>query len=680
MAPQLFAKQSATDLLNQGIPAVCEMLYPMYVTRVQDFLRLPRILPHDELLSRGALVKRQLGGSCGGKVIMVSHQWLSFSAPDPENEHFQALCELLKRFIRGDITKVDVWWLHKTVLQSKTVECNKKAALCTNDTVWSEVNLWMDYMSMPQVGPTSSHKALRDAAKAVQSIPAYVEQCDLMVVVAPVSSHQDTGELCNFSSWRARGWCRAELVCSVLARHHIHALVCTGGKSTPFLMHPCEAHRLVVGTGEFSCCKMGHQVNGVPMACDKEKVAQVLDRMLKAKVVFSRQERILVDQHFYLSMRGTLLQGLPMPLQLDDSTEAPAPSGAAETIPRSCTAARLVAKLGWGPADDVFAQQTGFTLVLCAALHDDPEAIEALTSEKGGRRHETNVVLKEQIDHLSYFFKGAGPLHISMAHSSWPTCRALIDGGAVPHCAMANGMDPLFTGCCKGNLPNVTAWLQHFPGWLCDRVEPGMGLNALNLSALVGVAEVGPIIRLMMDAKASANNVEFWGGQSSLLCCLAQNENANCDAARLLLQEGHDVNARFRPQNRTWKMMLQVMRLAAKVDNSTCTRAFANLEGSTPLHFAAKRGDVALASLLVAHGADVGAKNKQGRTALDVAVHFFGGNPPKLLQAALIPGKVAPAALPALLGSTDPKLLEETGPMKQPTHSMPKTHAMEHTA
>lgn len=657
---------------------MCEMLYPMYVARAQDFLRLPRLLPHDELLSRGSLVKRQLGGNCGGKVIMVSHQWLSFSEPDPEDEHFKALCELLRRFIRGEITKVDVWWLHKTVLQSKTVECKKSAVLCTSDTVWSEVNLWMDYMSTPQVGPTSSPKAVRAAAKAVKSIPAYVEQCDLMVVVAPVSSHKDTGELCSFSSWRARGWCRAELVCSVLARQQIRTLVCTGQKATPFLMHPCEAHRLVVGKGEFSCCKMGHQVNGVPLACDKEKVAQVLDRMMQAKVEFSRQERVLLDQHFYVTMRGTFLQGLPLPPQHDDKMEAL--TNGTVTIPESCAAARLVAKLGWGAADDALAQQTGLTLVLFAALHDDPEAIQALTSEQGGRRHETNVVLKEQIDHLSYFFKGAGPLHIAMAHSSWSTCKAVLDGGADPQCAMANGMDPLFTGCCKGNLPNVTAWLQHFPGWLCDRVEPGMGLNALLLSALVGVAEVGPVIRLMLDAKASANNEEFWGGQSALLCCLAQNENANCDAARLLLQEGQGVNARFRPQNRTWKMMLGVMRLASKVDNSTCTRAFANLEDSTPLHFAAKRGDVALVNLLMAHGADAGAKNKQGRTALGVATHFFGGSPPKLLQDALTPGKVAPAALPSLLGATEPRDLEESGSMVKPTHSMPKTHAMEQEA
>merc|ERR1719277_209981 len=130
-------------------------------------------------------------------------------------------------------------------------------------------------------------------------------------------------------------------------------------------------------------------------------------------------------------------------------------------------------------------------------------------------------------------------------------------------------MDALFFAVCKGNLPNTTAWLQHFPGCY-DRFEPGMGLNGMLLSALVGVGNVEPIIRLMIDAKASANNQQFWGGQSALICCLAQNENANCDAARLLLKEGHDVNARFRPQNSTWKMMLQAMRLASKVDNSTC--------------------------------------------------------------------------------------------------------------
>lgn len=183
-----------------------------------------------------------------------------------------------------------------------------------------------------------------------------------------------------------------------------------------------------------------------------------------------------------------------------------------------------------------------------------------------------------------------------------------------------------------------------------------MGLNALNLTAMVAAAEVEPILRALLDARASIGEQHFWGGKSSLLCLLALNEGANLTgAARLLLEQGCDVNARFRAQTRTWKMMLQGMRLAARVDDGTATREFAVLEGSTPLHFAAKRGDVDLVKVLVEHRADLDVRNKQGRTPLDVACLYFGGSPPSVLRDALSQKEVAVpsqmGALPALLGA-----------------------------
>merc|ERR1719350_927338 len=119
--------------------------------------------------------------------------------------------------------------------------------------------------------------------------------------------------------------------------------------------------------------------------------------------------------------------------------------------------------------------------------------------------------------------------------------------------------------------------------------------------------------------------------------------------------------------------MLQAMRLASKIDSSTCTRAFATLEDSTPLHFAAERGDVALVEILVTHRAEAGARNRQGRTALDIANNFFGGSPPLLLRAALTPDKVALAGLPSLLESTEHK--ESVSAQGNKTHS-PTTQTM----
>lgn len=56
-----------------------------------------------------------------------------------------------------------------------------------------------------------------EAAKAVDSIPAYVERCNLFVILAPELFHRDTGMICNSTSWQLRGWCISELLCQQLS-------------------------------------------------------------------------------------------------------------------------------------------------------------------------------------------------------------------------------------------------------------------------------------------------------------------------------------------------------------------------------------------------------------------------------------------------------------------------------
>ena len=46
--------------------------------------------------------------------------------------------------------------------------------------------------------------------KAVNSIPAYIEQTSIILVLAPPATHTDTGASCSYGSWRQRGWCRME--------------------------------------------------------------------------------------------------------------------------------------------------------------------------------------------------------------------------------------------------------------------------------------------------------------------------------------------------------------------------------------------------------------------------------------------------------------------------------------
>ena len=46
--------------------------------------------------------------------------------------------------------------------------------------------------------------------KAVESIPSYIERCTQMWVLVPACEHEDaSGTICDFWSWRSRGWCRS---------------------------------------------------------------------------------------------------------------------------------------------------------------------------------------------------------------------------------------------------------------------------------------------------------------------------------------------------------------------------------------------------------------------------------------------------------------------------------------
>ena len=70
----------------------------------------------------------------------------------------------------------------------------------------------------------------------------------------------------------------------------------------------------------------------------------------------------------------------------------------------------------------------------------------------------------------------------------------------------------------------------------------------------------------------------------------------------------------------------EVMRLVRHGADLTA----ANVDGNTPLHFAASNGHAAMAEFLVNNGADVNAANAYGETALHLAA--WGGQAVEVFQ------------------------------------------------
>merc|ERR1712003_227575 len=107
-------------------------------------------------------------------IIFVSHQWLGWTDPDPMLIQYRAINATL-----GAIVKQMHW---------RTSSC-----FC-----------WVDYHSVPQLS-----KQLQTLA--IKTLPFFASLSSIFVIVAPETVHDDTGIVCDFSSYKKRMWCRAEV-------------------------------------------------------------------------------------------------------------------------------------------------------------------------------------------------------------------------------------------------------------------------------------------------------------------------------------------------------------------------------------------------------------------------------------------------------------------------------------
>ena len=111
-------------------------------------------------------------------------------------------------------------------------------------------------------------------AAAVDSIPTYIERCSMMWVLAPPCEHADLpGVICDFASWRARGWCRLEYAASKLARgEDMPIMVIRSAEGTPEYFNPCDTMKLAAARGTFT------------VEDDRAKVNATLGTMYESKI------------------------------------------------------------------------------------------------------------------------------------------------------------------------------------------------------------------------------------------------------------------------------------------------------------------------------------------------------------------------------------------------------------
>ena len=165
-------------------------------SQVSDFLQM-RGVPesHDVLKQRGLLHEWRSG--IGMFAIFVSHQWLGRQHPDPTGEQVAVLRQMLRGLIDGSLT-IEGDLVSSSYGQLKRLTSQTRKQVETGF-------LFFDWFAIPQITArvegVNEEDTKSDAARAVKSIPWYVEAAGLFVALVPFVRHLDTKDWCSYTSW-----------------------------------------------------------------------------------------------------------------------------------------------------------------------------------------------------------------------------------------------------------------------------------------------------------------------------------------------------------------------------------------------------------------------------------------------------------------------------------------------
>ena len=254
--------------------------------------------------------------------------------------------------------------------------------------------------------------------------------------------------------------------------------------------------------------------------------------------------------------------------------------------------------------------QTGASLLADAARRQDAEAVRAL--------------LRAGADVDQPRGDGATALHWAAYRDDVEMVRLLLASGAAVDPANALGVTPLWLAANNGSPAAVEALLAS--GADPSRALPS-GETPLMTASRTGSAVA---VRALLAAGADPHAREHAHEQTALMWAAAQ---GHPEVVRRLLAAGARVADRS----------LVYPQVVSSSGNADRSGVFEVMQGGyTPLLFAARRGDVASARLLVAAGADVDAVAASGTSPLVVAAHSgHGAFAAFLLSAGADPGAAA---------------------------------------
>ena len=227
--------------INESIRALHQLDYPLHLVRGDEFTVEGKLVRHEVLRNTHKLtVLDSLADvdafiAAGKHIVFFSHQWTSFTVPDPSNTQYEAMRVSLR-----ELAKNNGW-----------------------DESLKDVFVWVDYSCIPQANPSTQNLAIR-------SLAAYASSATYFVIVAPDTNHADLDDKCDLTTYQLRMWCRAEQVCHSMRNgtEGMYLALGDGGDLAPVKTDFFQ-ESLRVFEGQLTCCRLEHK--GMS-ACDRQSL------------------------------------------------------------------------------------------------------------------------------------------------------------------------------------------------------------------------------------------------------------------------------------------------------------------------------------------------------------------------------------------------------------------------
>ncbi len=158
-------------------------------------------------------------------------------------------------------------------------------------------------------------------------------------------------------------------------------------------------------------------------------------------------------------------------------------------------------------------------------------------------------------------------------------------------------------------------------------------ITILHLAVISGYSGTADVLRLLIDAGADVNVKYEDGGNATLLHIVAHYGDIKGAKTELLIAKGLDVNAKiqgfmekgktplhFAADKGNIKVAEVLIKNGAELDAKISDTPLCKQPLYTPLHLAAQNGHIAVAELLITKRAKVNAKTLRDETPLDLAI------------------------------------------------------------